>query len=649
MAALSQGMDMEGAKFSMINSMRSGNALYDTLIAMLIPLIFKLLFDGASSIQPALNTLSTKLKTCCRRLPPEYFERTIQVEQMRRSDGYLYTPGDDRSGVLLRALNQYIADKQVSYKSAVMTLEDHFAEVEICDSNDDDDDDPEKHTEIGYLKTYYRITQKAPEDKWLEIENGLELFINVETEDRPPEKDHAHLPTKVTTKMSIKALDEKQVLNFVNTAYQWYLDEQSKMQSKSKARYMYEMIPTKGEGEEKRSFRRYKLSGEKSFSSLFFPEKDALVQLLDHFLHRSGKYSIPGYPHKLGLLLYGPPGTGKTSMIKVLAQHTDRSIVNVPLARINTNTELMQLIFDQKYTVEGIESPVRLRIKDVIFVMEDVDAASTVVHRRDEKSDAAKREELMSMQNLDRIERLEKLERLATKMEAAEKEGAKPSGGEKPETVSSPSKPAAEKPESTKKEDAKKEVNAELLQQMLDVIHANRESTVWGPVGTAESTTSGDKLNLAGILNTLDGVVDTPGRLLVMTSNHPEKLDPALIRPGRIDKMFHLTYMVGEQACKMIAHYFQQELEEELISRICMLMGGGPETKALEITPARLEQLCAEHDEVKALCESLEQLAAPQKVTVQRSESVNVETTLALQRTATAPPKVSALPTAKRW
>lgn len=118
----------------------------------------------------------------------------FQVEQMRRSDGYLYTPGDDRSGVLLRALNQYIADKQVSYKSAVMTLEDHFAEVEICDSNDDDDDDPEKHTEIGYLKTYYRITQKAPEDKWLEIENGLELFINVETEDRPPEKDHESWP-----------------------------------------------------------------------------------------------------------------------------------------------------------------------------------------------------------------------------------------------------------------------------------------------------------------------------------------------------------------------------------------------------------------------------------------------------------------------
>ena len=78
---------------------------------------------------------------------------------------------------------------------------------------------------------------------------------------------------------------------------------------------------------------------------------------------------------------------------------------------------------------------------------------------------------------------------------------------------------------------------------------------------------TGDALNLAGILNTLDGVVDTPGRLLVMTSNHPEKLDPALIRPGRIDKMFRLSYMVGEQACHMMAHYFQQELELELAAR----------------------------------------------------------------------------------
>eukprot|EP00449_Zooxanthella_nutricula_P051240 CAMPEP_0198580632 /NCGR_PEP_ID=MMETSP1462-20131121/123145_1 /TAXON_ID=1333877 /ORGANISM="Brandtodinium nutriculum, Strain RCC3387" /LENGTH=47 /DNA_ID= /DNA_START= /DNA_END= /DNA_ORIENTATION= len=47
-----------------------------------------------------------------------------------------------------------------------------------------------------------------------------------------------------------------------------------------------------------------------------------------------------------------------------------------------------------------------------------------------------------------------------------------------------------------------------------------------------------------------------------MTTNHPEKLDPALIRPGRIDKRFLLGYMAGRQSCHMVAHYFQTTLGE---------------------------------------------------------------------------------------
>lgn len=31
-----------------------------------------------------------------------------------------------------------------------------------------------------------------------------------------------------------------------------------------------------------------------------------------------------------------------------------------------------------------------------------------------------------------------------------------------------------------------------------------------------------DKLDLAGLLNVLDGVVDTPNRIVIMTTNHPE-------------------------------------------------------------------------------------------------------------------------------
>ena len=43
------------------------------------------------------------------------------------------------------------------------------------------------------------------------------------------------------------------------------------------------------------------------------------------------------------------------------------------------------------------------------------------------------------------------------------------------------------------------------------------------------------RLSLSGLLNILDGVASQEGRVLVMTTNHLEKLDKALIRPGRID------------------------------------------------------------------------------------------------------------------
>jgi len=54
----------------------------------------------------------------------------------------------------------------------------------------------------------------------------------------------------------------------------------------------------------------------------------------------------------------------KTSLIKALAQHTGRSIVNVPLSKISTNAEFMSQLFDKTYRVKG-EISVRLDFKDV--------------------------------------------------------------------------------------------------------------------------------------------------------------------------------------------------------------------------------------------------------------------------------------------
>ena len=64
----------------------------------------------------------------------------------------------------------------------------------------------------------------------------------------------------------------------------------------------------------------------------------------------------------------------------------------------------------------------------------------------------------------------------------------------------------------------------------------------WGSMYGSAYALKRDRLNLSGLLNVLDGVVDTPERIVVMTTNHPEILDPALIRPGRIDQKLLLGY-----------------------------------------------------------------------------------------------------------
>lgn len=54
-------------------------------------------------------------------------------------------------------------------------------------------------------------------------------------------------------------------------------------------------------------------------------------------------------------------------------------------------------------------------------------------------------------------------------------------------------------------------------------------------------------ITLSGLLNVIDGVSSHEGRILIMTSNCPEKLDAALLRPGRIDMHIKFTLATKDQ------------------------------------------------------------------------------------------------------
>lgn len=66
---------------------------------------------------------------------------------------------------------------------------------------------------------------------------------------------------------------------------------------------------------------------------------------------------------------------------------------------------------------------------------------------------------------------------------------------------------------------------------------------------------------LSSLLNNLDGVTSTHGRIVVFTTNHLDKIDPAVLRPGRIDVKIEIGYVDDHGMDKFLIAFFDKGLE----------------------------------------------------------------------------------------
>uniref|UniRef100_A0A0E0A3I7 AAA+ ATPase domain-containing protein n=1 Tax=Oryza glumipatula TaxID=40148 RepID=A0A0E0A3I7_9ORYZ len=86
-----------------------------------------------------------------------------------------------------------------------------------------------------------------------------------------------------------------------------------------------------------------------------------------------------------------------------------------------------------------------------------------------------------------------------------------------------------------------------------------------GEIKRAKPTYSGeeneDKVTLSGLLNFVDGLWSTSGeeRIIVFTTNYRERLDPALLRPGRMDMHIHMGYCTREAFRVLASNYHNVE------------------------------------------------------------------------------------------
>eukprot|EP01040_Poterioochromonas_malhamensis_P007923 gene7923-8563_t len=98
-----------------------------------------------------------------------------------------------------------------------------------------------------------------------------------------------------------------------------------------------------------------------------------------------------------------------------------------------------------------------------------------------------------------------------------------------------------------------------VLLEDIDAAFSNREDNHpdFNPAASSSNVT------FSGLLNVLDGVAASEERLVFMTTNHIDRLDKALIRPGRIDYVQYVGDATDYQIKRLFQNFYSNVTEEE--------------------------------------------------------------------------------------
>ena len=105
--------------------------------------------------------------------------------------------------------------------------------------------------------------------------------------------------------------------------------------------------------------------------------------------------------------------------------------------------------------------------------------------------------------------------------------------------------------------------NMVVLESIVDIVSAKDANTK----GSFKKDNT-CKLTLSFILNLLDGLDENHGRILIITSNYYDKIDKALIRPGRIDLQVEMKNASLNTIKEMYTHYYNSKIPAKYLSQM---------------------------------------------------------------------------------
>jgi len=341
------------------------------------------------------------------------------------------------------------------------------------------------------MKTNLIVSQSQPFKLTDKVWGKVNIMQNDDNNEKNPMKTEEFQVTLGSETLTAEQLRE--ILNVWVKEYHKYLN-----QDKHLRYFVYtpSSDSTQDYYDATTNYSEFRFESGKSFDNIFFPEKEDILKRINFFNQNKKWYKERGIPYTMGFLFYGEPGCGKTSTIKAIANHTERHIVAIPLNKIKTGKELLNVFYNTKMNHKDI--PLNKRL----YVLEDIDCADlkNIVGDR-EKADEEKNSE----------------------------------------------------------NDNNGQNNNSPEEDQFDILSLLKVSSV-----TPAWDKKANKLTLSTLLEVLDGVMEMEGRMLIITTNYPEKLDKALIRPGRIDLKVKYNKCTSQSLLEMYQHYFNKESTENL-------------------------------------------------------------------------------------